>query len=102
MRPDTIIPGHAGIPSTEGYSRDLEGARQWLEDVRDHTDPYRIPSPAGLTRLQRWALEAFGLWRFVQAREEAEFARGRRYVANTTLAAFLSRSPAPKGWAFTD
>jgi hypothetical protein len=102
MRPDHITPGHAGIPSTEGYSRDLEGARQWLEDVRDHADPYIIPSPADLSRLQRWALKAFGLWRFVQARERAEFARGRRYVANTTLAALLSSRPAPKGWASTD
>lgn len=105
MRPDHITPGHAGIPSTEGYSRDLEGTRQWLEDVLQHADTDTctpIPIDRDLSRLQRWALRSFGLWSFVRARERSEFDRGRRFVAQTALSTFLSPSPAPKGWSSTD
>lgn len=99
MRPPTPTPGHRGIPSTQGYSRDPEGTRQWLEDVRDHAD--RDASGAvDLSPLQRWALNAFGLWGFVHRQQAMEFARGRLYVANTALSIFPS--PAPKGWGSTD
>lgn len=97
-RPATYTPGHQGIPSTTGYSHDVEGCREWLDDVVSHVH-YGSPDPSSdvapfvaLSRLQRLALRLFRLTPYVRVVERRAHAEGRMYVANTVLAAFLSDS----------
>lgn len=106
MRPDTIKRSHAGIPSTEGYSRDPEGAREWLEDVLRQADEPRLNSNVvTLNVFQRLAIRLLGLAPYIEQRKAWEFARGLRYVARTALTFFpfdTAQPSAPKGGGSTD